>query len=114
MYREKSRRLMEYLRSFTEEIEQVSVDECYMDFTEIADRFPSPQAGAEWIREGVKRKFGFTVNIGISENKLLAKMASDFENRIRRIPFSRMRSGRRCGRFRSVSCIWQADPVWKY
>ena len=31
------------------------------------------------IREGVKRKFGFTVNIGISENKLLAKMASDFE-----------------------------------
>ena len=79
MYHEKSQRLMEYLRSFTEEIEQVSVDECYMDFTEIADRFPSPQAGAEWIREGVKRKFGFTVNIGISENKLLAKMASDFE-----------------------------------
>ncbi len=81
------------------------MDECYMDFTEIAYRFPSPQEGAEWIREGVKRKFGFTVNIGISENKLLAKMASDFENRIRRIPFSRMRSGRRCGRFRSVSCI---------
>ncbi len=50
MYHEKSQRLMEYLRSFTEEIEQVSVDECYMDFTEIADRFPSPQAGAEWIR----------------------------------------------------------------
>ena len=44
MYHEKSQRLMEYLRSFTEEIEQVSVDECYMDFTEIADRFPSPQA----------------------------------------------------------------------
>ena len=79
MYHEKSRRLMEYLRTFTEKIEQVSVDECYMDFTEIAYRFPSPQEGAEWIREGVKRKFGFTVNIGISENKLLAKMASDFE-----------------------------------
>ena len=79
MYREKSRRLMEYLRTFTEEIEQVSVDECYMDFTEIADRFPSPQEGAECIRKGVKKQFGFTVNIGISENKLLAKMASDFE-----------------------------------
>ena len=79
MYREYSRKLMEFLRTYTTHIEQVSVDECYMDFTEIADRFPSPQAGAEWIREGVKRKFGFTVNIGISENKLLAKMASDFE-----------------------------------
>ena len=55
MYHEKSRRLMEYLRTFTEKIEQVSVDECYMDFTEIAYRFPSPQEGAEWIREGVKR-----------------------------------------------------------
>ena len=114
MYREKSRRLMEYLRTFTEEIEQVSVDECYMDFTEIADRFPSPQEGAECIRKGVKKQFGFTVNIGISENKLLAKMASDFEKPDKTHTLSRMRSGRRCGRFRSVSCIWQEDPVWKY
>ena len=44
---------MGFLRTYTKKIEQVSVDECYMDFTEIADRFPSPQAGAEWIREGV-------------------------------------------------------------
>ena len=46
MYHEKSRRLMEYLRSFTEEIEQVSVDECYMDFTEIADRFHVSAGGS--------------------------------------------------------------------
>ena len=79
MYREKSRRLMEYLRTFTKEIEQVSVDECYMDFTGIAGRYHSPVDGASEIKDGIRDKFGFTVNIGISTNKLLAKMASDFE-----------------------------------
>ncbi len=79
MYREKSARLMAYLRTYTEEIEQVSIDECYMDFTGIADRFSSPVYAAMKIKDGVKEKFGFTVNIGISSNKLLAKMASDFE-----------------------------------
>ncbi len=79
MYREKSERLMEYLRGFTTKIEQVSVDECYMDFTEIAERYPSTLDAAFLIKNGIREKFGFTVNVGISENKLLAKMASDFE-----------------------------------
>lgn len=79
MYREKSRQLMEYLRTFTKEIEQVSVDECYMDFTSIADRYCSPVDGAAEIKDGIRERFGFTVNIGISTNKVLAKMASDFE-----------------------------------
>ena len=70
---------MEYLKTFTKEIEQVSVDECYMDFTKIAARYSSPIDGALEIKEGIKKKFGFTVNVGISTNKLLAKMASDFE-----------------------------------
>ena len=79
MYREKSRLLMEYLRTFTKELQQVSVDECYMDFTSIADRYPSPVDGALEIKDGIKERFGFTVNIGSSTNKLLAKMASDFQ-----------------------------------
>lgn len=79
MYREKSRMLMEYLRTFTAEIQQVSVDECYMDFTSIASRYHSPVDGALEIKDGIRDRFGFTVNIGISTNKLLAKMASDFQ-----------------------------------
>lgn len=79
LYREKSARLMRYLRGFTHEIEQVSVDECYMDFTGIADQYPSPLEAAFLIKNGIRDRFGFTVNIGVSENKLLAKMASDFE-----------------------------------
>ena len=79
MYREYSRKLMEFLRTYTTHIEQVSVDECYMDFTEIADRFTSPVEGANEIKDEVYKRFGFTVNVGISSRKVLAKMASDFE-----------------------------------
>lgn len=79
MYREKSRQLMEFLRTYTPEIEQVSVDECYMNFTNIAEKFASPVAAATEMKNEIKKQFGFTVNIGISSNKLLAKMASDFE-----------------------------------
>ena len=49
-----------------------------LDFTGIADRYRSPVEGAGEIKDGIKARFGFTVNIGISTNKLLAKMASDF------------------------------------
>lgn len=79
MYRQYSRKLMEFLRTYSEQIEQVSVDECYMDFTEAASRFSSPVEGALELKNEVKNRFGFTVNVGISRNKLLAKMASDFE-----------------------------------
>ena len=79
LYHQYSERLMVFLRSYTDQIEQVSVDECYMDFTEIAGNYSSPVEGAMEIKNEVYRRFGFTVNVGISSNKLLAKMASDFE-----------------------------------
>ena len=68
MYREYSRRLMDFLKTYTPEIEQVSVDECYMDFTGIAQRFSSPVEAAYEIKARVYEKFGFTVNVGISTN----------------------------------------------
>ena len=79
MYHEYSEKLMDFLRSYTPDIEQVSVDECYMDFTGIAYKYHSPVEAAFEIKNAVYEKFGFTVNIGISVNRLLAKMASDFE-----------------------------------
>lgn len=79
LYSAYSRRLMQFLRSLTDKIEQVSIDECYMDYTDIAGRFSSPEEGAAYIRNHVRDIYGFTVNVGISTNKLLAKMASDFE-----------------------------------
>ena len=79
MYHRKSEALMEYLSDFCPDIEQVSVDECFLDYTSIASRFSSPEEGAAYIRNYIYSHFGFTVNVGISSNKVLAKMASDFE-----------------------------------
>ena len=79
MYSIYSKELMEFLRQYTSDIEQVSVDECYMDFTGIAYKYTSPVEAAVEIKNKILEQFGFTVNIGISTNKLLAKMASDFE-----------------------------------
>ncbi len=79
MYGERSTELMNFLKDYTPDIEQVSVDECYMDFTGISYKYSSPIDAALEIKEAVYQTFGFTVNIGISVNRLLAKMASDFE-----------------------------------
>ena len=78
MYKAYSNRLMEFLRSYTSDIEQISIDECFLDFTGIAKQFASPVEAALEIKNKVKEMFGFTVNVGISDKKLLAKMASDF------------------------------------
>ncbi|MBD5550087.1 MAG: DNA polymerase IV [Lachnospiraceae bacterium] len=78
LYSEKSHLLMEYLTNICPDIEQVSVDECYMDFTPIAHRYADPVCAAREIKDGIRETFGFTVNIGISDKKILAKMASDF------------------------------------
>ncbi len=79
MYAEKSQMLMEHLHNICPVIEQASIDECYMDFSPVAHLYTSPEAAAKQIKDEVYEKFGFTVNIGISDKKVLAKMASDFK-----------------------------------
>lgn len=79
LYHAYSCRMMDFLHSLTPDIEQVSIDECFLDFTGISHRYPSPYAAARYIKDEIHGRFGFTVNVGISSNKLLAKMASDFE-----------------------------------
>lgn len=79
LYHQFSDKFIGFLKSMTDQIEQVSIDECYLDFTTIAEKYESPIAAADYIRKSILHQFGFTVNVGISSNKLLAKMASDFE-----------------------------------
>lgn len=79
IYSEYSHQLMAMLASYSPDIEQLSIDECFMDFTSIAHCYSSPTIGATMIKDSIYEKFGFTVNIGISSNKILAKMASDFK-----------------------------------
>lgn len=78
LYHERSKELMQLLRDVCPDIEQVSVDECFMDYTPIQNLYDSPVTAAHSIREQIRERFGYTVNIGVSDVKMLAKMASDF------------------------------------
>lgn len=78
LYHKMSHLFMDYLYTLTDDIEQASIDECYLDFTPIAHMYESPLACADMIRHEIFNRFGFTVNVGISDRKVLAKMASDF------------------------------------
>ena len=79
LYDKRSGELMQLLYDICPDLEQVSIDECYMDYTPVKELFPSPEAAAEHIRARIREQLGFTVNIGISDRKVLAKMASDFQ-----------------------------------
>lgn len=78
-YHRQSAKFIHLLTEYTPDIEQVSVDECYIDFTGISNQFESPMEAAKIIKDRIHKELGFTVNIGISDRKVLAKMASDFE-----------------------------------
>jgi len=74
-YEKYSRAMMEMLSEYTPTIEQYSIDECFLQFSK--SFLSEPVKFAEEIKERIKKELGFTVNIGISNNKLLAKMASE-------------------------------------
>lgn len=78
LYIESSRKLIRLLEDYTPDIEKFSIDEAFLDMTETIHLFGEPMEVACQIRERVKRELGFTVNVGVAPNKLLAKMASDF------------------------------------
>lgn len=74
-----SNAMMDILHEYSPVTQRFSVDEVFVDFTGMDDMYPDPLELAHNIRERIKRELGFTVNIGISSNKLLAKIASDFK-----------------------------------
>jgi len=79
LYVAASRKFVEMMRQFTPCVEQYSIDEAWMDMTGTERLYGSPRLAAEALRSRINEELGFTVNIGISSNKLLAKMAGDFE-----------------------------------
>lgn len=79
LYERCSRAFMDILRQYSPAVEQYSIDEAFVDMTGTQTLWGSPLEAAERIRRQIREELGFTVNVGIAENKLLAKMASDFE-----------------------------------
>ena len=77
IYRTYSNALYNLLLQYTDKIERFSIDECFLDMTEYLMKDTLLNKAKE-ISKRVKEELGFTVNIGVANNKLLAKMASDF------------------------------------
>ena len=73
-----SNRLFEILHKYTSDIEVASIDECYMDYGKIKRLQGNEIEFAYKVQKEIFDTLGFTVNIGIANNKLCAKMASDF------------------------------------
>lgn len=79
LYKECSKAFIAICREYAPKLEQFSIDECFLDMTGTSLIYPDPIATAHEIKDKIRDTLGFTVNIGIGSNKLLAKMASDFQ-----------------------------------
>ena len=76
IYRKYSNQLYQLLLEYTDKIERFSIDECFLDMTNYLRNDTLLNKGYE-INRRVREELGFTVNVGVANNKLLAKMASD-------------------------------------
>ena len=79
LYEKCSEAFMDILRQYSPDVEQYSVDEAFVDMSGTEELWGDPKSAAALIKDEIRDALGFTVNIGISENKVLAKMASDFQ-----------------------------------
>ncbi|MDS1029954.1 DNA polymerase IV [Bacillota bacterium LX-D] len=79
LYMKCSLAMLEILKEYSPCIQRFSIDECFLDYTNMENHFGEPIKAAHKIKDRIKKELGFTVNIGISTNKLLAKMASELE-----------------------------------
>jgi len=79
LYTKYSDTLYLLLYEYTNKIERFSIDECFLDITNFIPKGKTDLQIAYEIQKRVKNELKFTVNIGVASNKLLAKMASDFE-----------------------------------
>lgn len=79
LYEQNSRAFMDVCRKYAPVVEKFSIDECFLDMSGTQRLYPNPSAIAMRMKNEIRDTLGFTVNIGIGPNKILAKMASDFE-----------------------------------
>jgi DNA polymerase-4 len=79
LYEASSKAFMDICREYTPTLEKFSIDECFLDMSGMEKIYPDILAVAREIKDRIKTELGFTVNVGVGSNKLLAKMASDFE-----------------------------------
>lgn len=79
VYVKRSRAFIELLKRYAPVVEQFSIDEAFCDMTGTEGLYEDLVVFAHKIKDEVREELGFTVNVGISVNRLLAKTASDFK-----------------------------------
>lgn len=79
LYQRCSKAFFNILQEYTHEVEVYSIDEAFLDMTSTIHLFGEPVQVANQIKDRMKEELGFTVNVGISSNKLLAKMAGELK-----------------------------------
>ena len=77
-YKKMSDKMLELIRNYSPDIEQMSIDECLLDYTPVKHLYGDEIKFAYKLKKEIYDTLGFTVNIGIGNNRLCAKMASDF------------------------------------
>ena len=78
-FKEYSDALYNLFLEYTDKVERFSIDECFLDMTKYTKDNENLYSIAKEIKDRIQNEYGFTVNVGISDRKVLAKMASDFE-----------------------------------
>ena len=79
IYVERSRQFMALLKEYAPSVDTYSIDEAFCDMTGTSSLYGNPVDFAHRLKDEIHTRLGFTVNIGITSNRLLAKTASDFE-----------------------------------
>ena len=79
LYVKSSNALYDMAQTFSPRVQRFSVDEVFLDYTGMEDHFGDPVTAAHFFKNKIKEELGFTVNVGVSSNKLLAKMAGELK-----------------------------------
>lgn len=76
-YAEISRQVMRILGDFSPVLQQISIDEAFLDITQTANGFGGPKSLAEKLKARIRNEVGLTASVGLASNMFIAKVASD-------------------------------------
>ncbi|WZU00053.1 DNA polymerase IV [Erysipelothrix sp. D19-032] len=105
LYNDLSRRFMDIIRSYSTKLQQASIDECYVDVTDVIRNYPKPLDLAVEIQQRVLKELKLPISIGVAPNKFLAKMASDMRNLTVLLCREFVKLISSCGHCQSMRCM---------
>jgi DNA polymerase-4 len=77
-YSQVSKEIMQICRTFSSEVQQLSIDEAFLDMSGTRRLYGLPREAAKLLKEKVNRETGLTISVGIAPSRFIAKMASDY------------------------------------